>query len=140
MTSHPRFITIPLLRNSEIHLISWLDFSEEHIGGTLGSTSAPTATCRSPIATTAGRGYIFSLCMVSVERFELSTIRLKVECATAAPHAHNYFISFLTFYKYYIIIFIKNQKYNMYCGNGTLHAPQGSLYLYTAPNPLLSGK
>lgn len=66
MSTHPRFITILLLRNSEIYLISWLDLSEEYIGGTLGSTSAPTATCRSPIATTAGRGYIFSLCMLDL--------------------------------------------------------------------------
>ena len=29
-------ITILLLRNSEIHLISWLDLSEEYIGETLG--------------------------------------------------------------------------------------------------------
>ena len=48
--------------------------------------------------------------LVSVERFELSILRLKVECVTATPHAHIIFISFLTLYKYYIIIFYKNQK------------------------------
>ena len=65
-TPHPYLITTVLLRNSDKYLISWLDLSKEYIGGTLGSTSAPTATCRSPIATTAGRGYIFSLCTLDL--------------------------------------------------------------------------
>lgn len=65
-------ITTILLRNSDKYLIGWLDLSEEYIGGTSGSTSAPTATCRSPIATTAGRGYIFSLCNRKVKSVPLT--------------------------------------------------------------------
>ena len=109
----PYLITTVLLRNSDKHLIDWLDLSEEHIGGTLGSTSAPTATCRSPIATTAGRGYIFSLCkMVRMERLELSALRLKVECSTTELHPHIYFYIFLNFlYILYHNFYKKSIKY-----------------------------
>ena len=47
MSAHPRFTTIPLLRNSEIYLIGWLDLLEEYIGETLRLVSALTTT--SPI-------------------------------------------------------------------------------------------